>query len=48
MFKLDLEKVEESEISDGSKKKQKNSRKISTSALLTTLKPLTVWKFLEM
>ena len=27
----------------GSSKKQKSSRKTSTSALLTTLKPLTVW-----
>ena len=27
----------------GSKKKQRNSRKTSTSASLTTLKPLTVW-----
>ena len=27
----------------GSQKKQENSRKISTSALLTTPKPLTVW-----
>ena len=29
--------------SAGSQKKQKNSRKLSTSASLTTLKPLTVW-----
>ena len=47
MFKLDLEKAEESEIklptSVGSQKKQENSRKTSTSALLTMLKPLTVW-----
>ena len=47
MFKLDLEKAEESEIkwptSVGSQKKQENSRKTSTSALLTTPKPLTVW-----
>ena len=47
MFKLDLEKAEEPEIklptSIGSPKKQKNSRKISTSALLTKPKPLTVW-----
>ena len=47
MFKLDLEKVEEAEIklpiSIGSLKKQENSRKTSTSALLTTPKPLTVW-----
>ena len=47
MFKLDLEKAEEPEIklpiSVGSSKKQKSSRKISTSALLTIPKPLTVW-----
>ena len=47
MFKLVLEKVEESEIklptSIGSLKKQESSRKTSTSALLTTPKPLTVW-----
>ena len=47
MFKLDLEKAEEPEIklptSIGSQKKQKNSRKIYTSASLTTLKALTVW-----
>ena len=59
MFKLDLEKAEEPEIklptSVGSQNKQENSRKkTSTSALLATLKPLTVWittncgKFLEM
>ena len=46
MFKLDLEKVEESEIklptSDGLLKKQESSRKTST-ALLTMPKPLTVW-----
>ena len=46
-FKLDLEKEKESEIklttSVGSSKKQESSRKTSTSALLTTLKPLTVW-----
>ena len=30
-------------VSVGSSKKQENSRKISTSALLTTPKPLTVW-----
>ena len=43
MFKLDLEKAEEPEIksptSAGSKKKQGNSIKTSTSASLTTLKP---------
>jgi len=47
MLKLNLEKAEEIEIklatSVESSKKQKSSRKISTSALLTTLKPLTVW-----
>ena len=56
MFKLDLEKAEEPEIklatSIGSLKKQENSRKTSTSALLTMLKPLTVcittnWKILK-
>ena len=44
---LDLEKVEEPEVklptSAGSSKKQESSRKTSTSALLTTQKPLTVW-----
>ena len=58
MFKLDLEKAEKPEIklptSVGSSKKQENSRKISTSALLTMPKPLTMCittnsgKFLEM
>ena len=46
IFKLDLEKAEEPEIklaSAGSSKKQENSRKTSTSALLTMPKPLTVW-----
>ena len=47
MYKLDLEKAEEPEtklpISIGSQKKQRNSRKTSTSASLTTRKPLTVW-----
>ena len=47
MFKLVLEKAEEPEIrlstSIGSQKKQENSRKTSTSAILTMLKPLTVW-----
>ena len=47
MFKLDLEKAEEPEIklptSIGSSKKQKSSRKTSTSALLTTPKLLSVW-----
>ena len=47
MFKLVLEKAEEPEIklptSSRSWKKQESSRKISTSALLTMPKPLTVW-----
>ena len=46
-FKLDSEKAEEPEIklptSVESFKKQENFRKILTSALLTTLKPLTEW-----
>ena len=45
MYKLNLEKPEEPEIklptSAGSSKKQESSRK--TSALLTMVKPLTVW-----
>ena len=44
MYKLDLEKAEELEIklskAVGSQVKQGNSRKTSTSASLTTLKPL--------
>jgi len=47
MYKLDLDKAEEPEIklptSTGSQKKQENSRKISTSASLTMLKPLILW-----
>ena len=47
MFKLVLEKAEEPEIklptSAGSLQKQESSRKISTSALLTMPKLLTVW-----
>ena len=47
MYKLDLEKAEEPEIklqtTFGSQNKQENSRKTSTSASLTTLKPLTLW-----
>ena len=47
MFKVDLEKAEESEIklptSAGSLKKQESSRKTSTFTLLTMPKPLTVW-----
>ena len=47
MCNLDLERAEEPEIklpiSVGSSKKQKSSRKTSTSALLTTPKPLIVW-----
>ena len=47
MFKLDLEKAVEPEFklpaSVGYSKKQESSRKISTSALLITPKPSTVW-----
>ena len=47
MFKLDLEKAEEPEFklptSVRSLKKQESSRKISSSALLTMPKPLTMW-----
>ena len=46
MFKLNLAMAEETEIklpSIGSSKKKASSRKISTSALLTMPKPLTVW-----
>ena len=47
MFKLDSEKAQEPEIklltSVESQKKQENSRKTSTSVLLTMAKPLTVW-----
>ena len=47
MFKLDLKKAEEQELklptSIGSSKKQQSYGKTSTSALLTMLKPLTVW-----
>ena len=47
MFKLDLEKAEETEIKlptfVGSLKKQESSRKTPTSALLTMPKPLTMW-----
>ena len=48
ILKLDLEKPEEPEIklpiSVGSSKKQENSRKTSTSASLTTPKPLITTK----
>ena len=47
MYKLGLEKAKESEIKlqtfVGSWRKQWSSRKISTSASLTTWKPLTIW-----
>ena len=47
MFKLVLEKAEESEIklptSFGPSKKRESARKTSTSASLTMLKPFTVW-----
>ena len=58
MYKQGLRKAEEWEIKlpkfVGSQRKQENSRKASTSASLTSLKPLTLWittncwKFLEM
>ena len=58
MDQLSLKKAEEAEIKrptfTGSKRKQRDSRKASASASLTTPKPLTVWittncgKFLEM
>ena len=45
--KQDLEKAEEPEIklptSVGSQEKQESSKKASTSALLTTSRPLTLW-----
>ena len=48
MHKLDLEKAKEPEIklptSVGLQKKQENSRKTSTFASLTMLKPLTMEK----
>ena len=47
MYRLDLENAEEPEIKlptfVGSWRKQGNSRKTYASALLTQLKPLTVW-----
>ena len=47
MYKLDFKKAEKPEIKlptlAGSQEKQENSRKTSTSALMTTLKPLTAW-----
>ena len=47
MFKLNLEKAEDPEVklptSTGLAKRQENSRKTSTSALLTMLEPLTLW-----
>ena len=47
MYMLDLEKAEEPEVklptSVGLLRKQGNPIEISTSASLTTLKPLTVW-----
>ena len=51
MYKMDLEKAEEPEIklptSAGSWKKQESSRKTSTSASLTTLKPFLDHKTVE-
>ena len=47
MYKLDLQKAEEPKIklatSAGSQVKQENSRRASASALLNTLKTLTMW-----
>ena len=47
MYKLGFEEAEESEIKlptfTGSGGKQENSRKTSTPASLSTLKPLSVW-----
>ena len=47
MYKQDLEKAEKQEIKlprfNGSYRKQENSRKTSTFASLTMLKPLNVW-----
>ena len=47
MYRLGLEKAEEPEINTQHplchRRKQGNSRKTSSAALLTTLKPLTVW-----
>ena len=47
MFQLDLEKAEEPEVKLqhplNHKKKLENTRKTSTSASLTILKPLTLW-----
>ena len=47
MLKQDLEKAEEAEnkvpTSNEPQKKEENSRKTSTPALLTMPKPLTVW-----
>ena len=47
MYKMDLEKADDPDIklptSNGSKEKQESSRNTSTSALLTTPKPLSVW-----
>ena len=47
MFKLDLEKAEETEItlptSIGSSEKEESLRKTYTSVLLTLPNPLTVW-----
>ena len=51
MFKLDLEKAEETEVklptSVGSSKKQESSRKMSTFALLTMPKALTQQQTVE-
>jgi len=45
---MDLENAEiKLPTFDGSKRKQGNSRKASISAVLTMLKPLTLWNKLE-
>ena len=43
MYKLDLEKAEEPEIQHPLDHRKRKFQKKSTSASLTTLKPLTVW-----
>ena len=47
MFKLDLEKAEETEIklptSTGSSKKEESSRRTSISAVMTSTKRLIMW-----
>ena len=51
MYKLDFKETEEPEIKlptfTGPQRKQRNSRKTSTSASLTTRKSLTMWNTLN-